>query len=327
MAQYTTSKLIESIEKGEAPEIKAFALSPEEIEKNFKNPNVNTAKAASYHNVVIDGKTLYLTVVGNIRSTSHNNKHTDGKEEYRKPKPDNISKCEFSISGLPEKHNDDKGATEYISIIEAINTALTEQIEEATKAKAVNTKNSSISPLINTVYGDKTNEKDENGKSMKGKPLKSGPFITHDITLLDKHDVNPSKIPTTKIYDVKTATVDEKGITHFKELTVNGEHINGNNFKEVFNWKAIIKYMKVKFQVIQSPQGTSINVWVQEMAIEKGESTARDGVDLGTEYTEEMRKIQEQASKMSVSSSSSSSSSAAPTIVDASINVNDLDKM
>jgi hypothetical protein len=287
------ASFVAAVQGENPPKIAACHMSRDAVAKlkSVKYSGVTSANDVSYHAVHFGQNKLNLVFKnGQLKFNSARNTHTDGEAQYAKKKTDGISICEFNIPFDVEKQNNNQTAITYLQAVGVVDNSLIAQATEAIKENEVNTDNHKIIPVITKVYGSKTSKKDANGKSMAGKPLESGPYITHSVKLLDVEGVNPKNSPHTKILDANSASIGPSGVT-FSEFKLNGVAVNGNNFKEIMNLNTEIVYMKVDFEVIQSGGGISMNTKVQEMVIDYKPRSGggEDTIQFDDEFTEMFR--------------------------------------
>jgi hypothetical protein len=288
-----------------------------------KYSGVAKAGDVSYHNINV-GQSRFSTIIKNAEISISNprNLHTDGDELYRKKKIDGISTCEFDVPYDVEKQFSNPGAIIYLQASGSIDETINTQIAKNIADNEVNTDNRRIIPLITRVYGNKTTKKGEDGKSMAGKPLENGPYITHSVKLLDVEGVNPKNIPVTKVFDINTASFGAAG-AQFKEFKHNGAHLNGSNFKEIMNSNTKINVMKVDYEVIQSGGGISFNSRVQELYIDYHPKTGGSAgvIEFDDEYTELLRQraAANALKEVEVSNSNNAAPSDEPVIIDGSV--------
>jgi len=279
------------------PKIVAVHMSRDAVAKfqGNKFSGVSVSNDVSYHGVHLEKDNrhdkLYLNFKnGQLKFNSARNTHTDGEAQYAKKKTDGISVCEFNVPFDAEKQNNNPAAIAYLQAVGFVDNSLINQATEAIKENEINTGTPKLIPIITKVYGSKTGKKDANGKSLAGKPLESGPHITHIVKLLDVEGVNPKNIPYTKILDANSASIGPSGVT-FSDFKLNGVAVNGSNFKEIMNLNTEIVYMKVDFEVIQSSGGISMNTKVQEMVIDYKPRSGggEDTIQFDDEFTEMFR--------------------------------------
>jgi hypothetical protein len=268
----------ELVNLGQSPtaSINIKYMTHQDIQKYGMMPNsgvTSTPKGVSYHAVSYNANTADpkkaifgfdngTMVISGIKDTNDINKQSNISTTTQQPSMvSNYTTVQFNMEYDPEKQKDPV-AMEFLHGMNFFDYDVEQYVAQQIAQKKVATQVPKYSGVVQRAFSIKSNVT-ENGQSMAGQPMKI-PIIRATIKLAKKAD--GSKIPTTKIYDVRESFKNfdpTTGQVKWVEAKINGEPIDGNNWMNYLNYNSKIWMIRGSYEVNQSNFGISsgFNIW------------------------------------------------------------------